>query len=152
LPLDLSITRIALTNAKEERQAARDDTDEGSTHGTMGRKALVPYGLYRCSVFVSPQQAAATKFGNEDLALLWDALVRMWDFDRSAARGLMACRGLYVFTHENGYGNAPAHKLLDLVRVERRPGIIAPRSFADYTVTVDKEGVPDGVTLTTLEG
>lgn len=156
-PLDVSIVRIALTNEKEERQAIRskddEDDDRGSSHGTMARKALVPYGLYRGSLFVSPQQAKQTGFDDEDLGILWDALVRMWDFDRSASRGLMACRGLYVFTHENPYGNAPAHKLLDLITAKSRDGVVAPRAFKDYEVTVPNDGaLPDGVTLTRLEG
>lgn len=152
VPIDISIVRIALTNAKEERQAAAGDADEGSSHGTMGRKSVVPYGLYRCSIFVSPHQAAQTGFSNEDLTVLWDALVRMWDFDRSASRGMMACRGLYVFTHENAYGNAPAHQLLERIAVRRRPDVPAPRSFGDYDVIVNDTDLPDGVTLTRLEG
>lgn len=151
VPLDLSITRIALTNAKEERQAT-DSVDEGSTHGTMARKSLVPYGLYRASIFFSPQQAAQTHFSSDDLGIFWDALIRMWDFDRSASRGLMACRGLYVFSHDNPYGNAPAHKLLERITISRKEGVIAPRAFEHYDVHINESGLPDGVTLTRLEG
>lgn len=157
IPLDLSITRVAITKEEDAAVVVGDDgTGKGGKNTEMGRKALVPYGLYRGSIFISPQQAAQTGFSGDDLELLWEALVRMWDFDRSAARGLMACRGLYVFSHENPYGNAPAHKLLDLIP---RPvaSTKAPRSFSDYDVNVPPAGdLADlgfpGVTLTRLEG
>lgn len=153
VPLDLSITRVAITREEDARVVvAEDGTSSGGKQTEMGRKALVPYGLYRCSIFISPQQAKDTGFNDEDLALFWDALVRMWDFDRSASRGMMACRGLYVFTHENPYGNAPAHKLLDRITAVRRPEVIAPRAFSDYVVTADDADLPDGVTLTRIEG
>lgn len=153
VPLDLSITRVAITKEKDAKVVIGDDgKSSGGKNTEMGRKALVPYGLYRCHIFISPQQAADTGFDDDDLALLWDALVRMWDFDRSASRGLMACRGLYVFTHENPYGNAPAHKLLERVTAGRRPDVIAPRAFRDYDVVVDDKELPDGITLTRLEG
>lgn len=154
-PLDLSITRVAITRPEDAQVVVADGGDGQGTGGKvteMGRKALVPYGLYRGSIFVSPQQAKQTGFDGEDLGILWDALVRMWDFDRSASRGLMACRGLYVFTHENPFGNAPAHKLLDAVKVIRRPEVAAPRAFADYEVVVEDGALPEGVTLTRLEG
>ncbi|MGN6033393.1 MAG: type I CRISPR-associated protein Cas7, partial [Thermomicrobiales bacterium] len=125
---------------------------EGGKTTEMGRKALVPYGLYRATIFISPQQAKETGFDNDDLAILWDALQRMWDFDRSASRGMMACRGLYVFSHDNAYGNAPAHKLIERVTVNRKPDAIAPRAFIDYTVAVNDRDLPEGVTLTILEG
>lgn len=153
VPLDLSITRVAITREEDARVVvAEDGTSSGGKQTEMGRKALVPYGLYRCNIYISPQQAADTGFGDDDLALLWDALVRMWDFDRSASRGSMACRGLYVFTHENRFGNAPAHKLLERVTVERKADVSAPRAFSDYIVHVDETDVPDGITLTRLEG
>lgn len=153
VPLDLSITRVAITRQEDANVVVADDgTSSGGKNTEMGRKALVPYGLYRCNIFISPQQAADTGFDDDDLALLWDALVRMWDFDRSASRGLMACRGLYVFTHENPYGNAPAHKLLERITSQRKPDVIASRSFRDYDVHVDEEKLPDGITLTRLEG
>jgi len=153
VPLDLSITRVAITREEDARVVVADDgTSSGGKRTEMGRKALVPYGLYRCHIFISPQQAADTGFDAQDLALLWDALVRMWDFDRSASRGLMACRGLYVFSHENPYGNAPAHKLFERIEAQRNPEAIAPRSFKDYDVRVDESDLPDGITLTRLEG
>lgn len=154
VPLDLSITRVAITKEEDAQVVVSEegDTATGGKQTEMGRKALVPYGLYRCSIFISPQQAKDTGFDNDDLAMLWNALVRMWDFDRSASRGLMACRGLYVFSHDNPYGNAPAHKLFERVAAERKPGVVATRAFGDYTVTINEDNLPDGITLTRLEG
>ena len=149
IPLDLSIVRIALTSQKEERQGTDVDA-ESSSHGTMGRKALVPYGLYKANIFVSPQLAAQTGFDNDDLAIFWDALVRMWDFDRSASRGMMACRGLYVFSHDNPFGNAPAHTLLERLTATRKADVTAPREFGQYDVQIPDDGLPEGVTLTRL--
>lgn len=149
-PLDLSITRIAVTRP-EDMKTITDEGEEGKGKSNeMGRKAIVPYGLYRASIFVTPQMAARTGFDSDDLALVWDALVRMWDLDRSASRGLMGCQGLYVFTHDHALGNAPAQKLINRVGATLRDGVIAPRSISDYIVTVDGEALPDGVTLTRL--
>jgi len=151
VPLDLSIVRVALTNPKEER-AAVADAEEGSTHGTIGRKALVPYGLYRMHGFVNPHFGQRTGFDGDDLAIVWEALERMWDLDRSASRGMMACRGLYVFSHESPYGNAPAHVLFDRIAIQRKAGVNAPRAFGDYEVSFGGGELPDGVTLTRLVG
>jgi CRISPR-associated protein Csd2 len=115
----------------------------------MGRKAIVPYGLYRAHGFVNPHFAAQTGATEEDLDLFWQALQSMWDLDRSSSRGMMACRGLYIFSHESALGNAPAHRLFERVRVPKS-AVEAPRSFADYVVTVDAGDLPAGVTLTTL--
>lgn len=153
IPLDLSITRVAITKAEDAKVVVSDDgTGTGGKQTEMGRKSLVPYGLYQASIFISPQQAARTGFSTEDLTIFWDALIRMWDFDRSAARGMMACKGLYVFSHDNPYGNAPAHKLLERVCVTKKADVVAPRSFAHYDVQVDEAQLPEGVTLTRLEG
>jgi CRISPR-associated protein Csd2 len=148
--LDTSIARVALERG--ERPANPEDDIQAPTHGTLGRKAFVPYGLYRSHGFFNPHFAAQTSATEEDLALFWDALQQMWDFDRSSARGLMACRGLHVFSHDSKLGNAPAHKLFELVRVEKREGVDVPRSFHDYEVSIDESGIPAGVTLTSLEG
>ncbi len=148
--LDMSIARVALTNAAEAREAV--EGDEESTHGTFGRKAMVPYGLYRAHLFVNPHFGVHTGFDAEDLAVLWESLERMWDLDRSASRGMTACRGLVVFSHESPLGNAPAHKLFDRVVVERHPEVAVPRAFAQYRVTTDDRDLPPGVTLTTLVG
>lgn len=153
IPLDLSITRVAITKEEDAKVVVSDDgTGKGGKETEMGRKALVPYGLYRASIFVSPQQARQTGFSNEDLKLFWNALLLMWDFDRSASRGMMACRGLYIFSHDNPLGNAPAHKLLERVRVDPKPENGVIRSFADYEVTIQDDDLPAGVTLTRLEG
>jgi CRISPR-associated protein Csd2 len=152
-PMDVSITRVAITKAEDTTVVVSDDDGEGKggKRTEMGRKALLPYGLYLGKGFFSAPLAAQTGVSREDLELVWDALQNMWDLDRSASRGMMACRGLYVFTHEKPLGNAPAHSLFDLVQVKRKPEVEAPRSFGDYTVTVNRS-LPEGVTLTTLVG
>ena len=146
LGLDAAITRVALTKP-DPKQAAEDET---ARSGTMGRKAYIPYGLYVAHGFFVPSFAADTGFNDEDLELLWQALVHMWDLDRSASRGLTACRGLYVFSHDSKLGNAPAHKLLDRVRVKRRDEGGVARAFSDYAVTIDRDGLPGGVELHVL--
>ncbi len=146
LGLDISITRVALTNATEKSSKGESGEDI-ATHGTMGRKAFIPYGLYVAHGFVIPAFADDTGFNDEDLGLLWQALVNMWDLDRSASRGLTACRGLYVFSHSSKLGDAPAHKLLDRVTVRRLPDVQVARSFRDYEVSVDYGDLPAGVEL-----
>jgi CRISPR-associated protein Csd2 len=144
VPLDLSITRVAV-NTEKELEAGK--TTE------MGRKALVPYGLYMGFGFINPHFAEQTGFSNDDLALFWEALTCMWDLDRSASRGRLACRGLYVFTHDSKLGKAPAYKLFDLVKVVRKNPQTPPRSFGDYEISLpQKETLPEGVKLTVLEG
>ncbi|MGB3747080.1 MAG: type I-C CRISPR-associated protein Cas7/Csd2 [Rhodanobacter sp.] len=132
-----SITRMAVTNEKDLEKER-----------TMGRKHTVPYGLYVAHGFVSSFLAKQTGFSQDDLELLWQALAQMFEHDRSAARGEMATRGLYVFKHESELGNAPAHALFERIQVSKRTEV--PRSFADYTVTVNDAGLPAGVTLTRL--
>jgi CRISPR-associated protein Csd2 len=150
VPLDLSITRIAITRP-EDMQVVTSEGDEGAGKRTeMGRKPLVPYGLYRSHLFVNPHFAARTGFDAEDLAILWDALQRMWDLDRSASRGMMACRGLYVFSHDSPLGNAPAQQLFDRLRVTRKADVAAPRRFDDYEVALNESDLPTGVTLTPI--
>lgn len=143
-PQSVSITRCAATEEKEKKDGVKKDNK------TMGRKEVLPYGLYRSYVFYNPHLALAEKSGcvNErDLALFWQALIKAWEFDRSSARGFMACRGLYVFTHASKYGNAPVHELFDKLQIKSTVDV--PRSFADYQVDLD-EVLPDGVTLTKL--
>ena len=129
-----SITRMAVATDKEAEKQNGDNR-------TMGRKATVPYGLYVCHGFISANLAQQTGFSEEDLQLFWDALKNMFDFDRSAARGLMSAQKLIVFKHDSPLGNAPANKLFDLVKVEKVCDG-APRSFHDYFVSVDYENVP----------
>ena len=137
-----SITRMAVATEKEAEK-------QGGDNRTMGRKATVPYGLYVCHGFVSANLAQQTGFSEEDLELFWDALKNMFDVDRSAARGLMSAQKLIVFKHDSVLGNAPANKLFDLVKVEKVCDG-APRSFSDYTVTIDKAGLPTNVTVENL--
>lgn len=138
--LEHSITRMAVATEKE---AEKQDGD----NRTMGRKHTVSYGLYRAHGFVSGALAAQTGFGRGDFDLLLEALANMFDHDRSAARGEMTTRGLYVFEHDSPLGSAPAHTLLDRAQVARRAGIAVPRSFGDYDVSVDEAGMPQGVSL-----
>lgn len=152
VPLDLSITRVAVTRDEDARVVVAEDGGEGrgGKQTEMGRKALVPYGLYRAYGFFNPHFAAQSGVTEEDLALFWQALGGMWDMDRSASRGMMACRGVYVFTHDSPLGNAPAHTLFERVAVMRRAGNDTPRSFRDYEVSVADDDLPPGVTLTRL--
>lgn len=138
--IEHSITRMAVaTEAEAEKQ-------QGDNR-TMGRKHTVPYGLYRAHGFVSAFLADQTGFGGDDLELLWQALEQMFEHDRSAARGQMATRGLYVFEHQDKLGNAHAHDLFDRVVVARKEEVTAPRDFTDYRVEVNTEGMPGQVTL-----
>jgi CRISPR-associated protein Csd2 len=148
VPLDLSITRVAVTKVEDAQVVVAESGETSGKQTEMGRKALVPYGLYRAHIFFNPHFAAQTGVTSEDLELFWQATQMMWDTDRSASRGMIACRGLYVFSHASSLGNAPAHKLLERIQVRAREGVVAPRSFADYQVTVDDAGLPEQITLT----
>lgn len=155
MPLEISITRMAVTNEKDAEKER-----------TMGRKHIVPYGLYRAHGFISAPLAQGTKgtgFSEDDLALLWDSLNNMFDHDRSAARGEMSKRRLIVFKHENRMGNAPAHQLFDRVTAHRvyngetlpvgdqRTHNYPPaRAFSDYAVVVDSANLPTGVKILDL--
>lgn len=163
LPLEISITRMAATNEAEKKQKAEgDDTNERTDNRTMGRKHIVPYGLYVAHGFISAKFAERTGFSEEDLALLFQALTTMFEHDRSAARGEMATRKLIVFKHENALGNAPAHTLFDRVRIGRNvdgefrvidsrlDNLPPARAFSDYVVTIDRDGLPAGVEVMEL--
>lgn len=133
---EVTITRIAITT---EKDAAEKTTE-------MGRKYIVPYALYRADGYVSANLARkVTGFSEEDLQLLWNSIINMFEHDRSAARGNMAVRELIVFKHATELGNAPAYKLFDTISVKRKEGVDAARSYSDYTVTVDTEKIPEGV-------
>ena len=141
LPQEVTITRTAITT---EADAEKKDTE-------MGRKYIVPYALYRCEGYISANLARKTTgFSEDDLALLWDAILNMFENDRSAARGKMAVRELIVFKHDSELGNAPAHKLFELVKAEKKDGVTAPRAYTDYTVTVDEAALPRGVACTRM--
>jgi CRISPR-associated protein Csd2 len=138
LPMTMTITRCASSNLQE-----------GKDQKTMGKKELIPYGLYRAYITYSPHRAPKS-LTSEDLRLLWDGFCKCWDFDRSSVRGFMNCRELVVFTHENKYGNAPAHRLFDSLQIKLNDEVSTPRHFADYTVTLNKADLPSGITLTRL--
>ena len=137
--LEHSITRMAVaTEAEAEKQ--------GGDNRTMGRKFTVPYGLYRAHGFISAPLAQQTGFSSEDRDLLWEALLNMFEHDRSAARGLMTTRGLYIFEHESAMGNAQAHELFERVNAKLKDESKPSRSFSDYNVTVNESGL-SGVKL-----
>ena len=137
-----SITRMAVATEKEAEK-------QGGDNRTMGRKATVPYGLYVCHGFISANLAQQTGFSEDDLNLFWEALKNMFDIDRSAARGLMSAQKLIVFKHASALGNAPANKLFDLVKVEKVCSG-APRSFKDYSITIDRDHAPANITIEEL--
>ncbi|WP_458072168.1 type I-C CRISPR-associated protein Cas7/Csd2 [Rhodanobacter sp. BL-MT-08] len=141
VPMEVSITRMAVTNEKDLEKER-----------TMGRKHIVPYGLYRAHGFVSAKLAEKTGFSEDDLELLWRGLTNMFEHDRSAARGEMSARKLIVFKHDSALGNAPAHQLFDLVNVTRKDGEVASpaRQYADYRIDVARDRLPVGVTLQEL--
>jgi CRISPR-associated protein Csd2 len=136
--LEQSITRMAVTTEKEAEKQ-----DGGNR--TMGRKEIVPYGLYVAHGFISPQLAAQTGFSGDDLELLRHALTGMFELDRSAARGLMSTQRCWAFEHESPLGNAPAHRLFERVRITRKDDSRPPREFTDYNVTIDTANLPSGV-------
>ena len=145
-----SITRMAATNRAEEEDRKADEA-EGQPR-TMGRKHTVAYGLYRGHGFVSAALADKTGFSEEDLRLLWEALMKMFEHDRSAARGLMSTRKLVVFEHSSKLGNAPAHELFERVRVTPRHEGRPARSFADYEVTLDGDPLDRLMTVVSIGG
>lgn len=164
LPVEISITRMAATNeAEQKKRAEGDDGDQRTDNRTMGRKHIVPYGLYVAHGFISAKFAERTGFSESDLDLLFEALANMFEHDRSAARGEMTARKLIAFRHGNALGNAPAHRLFDLVQVgrnvdgefraldDRGLGNLPPaRKFSDYTVSIDRQGLPESVEILEL--
>jgi len=165
LPLDASITRVAIakpegkevlaTSKAYEEWTAKQPEDELRT---MGRKSLIPYGLYAGKGFISAHLAEGTKFSEDDLSLFWEALLNMYEHDRSASKGLMSVREVVVFKHvgtddgnaeqrkqQSILGCAPAHRLFDLVKVQKKANVEAPRKYEDYEVTFDDKSLPKGV-------
>lgn len=133
---EISITRVAVTT----------EADAAEKNNTMGNKYIIPYGLYRMNGYVSAKLAQnVTGFSDEDLDMLWRAILNMFEFDRSAARGNMAVRKLYVFKHSSALGDAPSWKLFDSIDVRKRDGVDVARSFGDYVVTVGRDAIPDSV-------
>lgn len=152
VPLEYSITRKSVTTEDEAKKQSEKD---GSVTGTMGRKNTVPYALYKCHGFVNPYLARDTGFTAADLDLLWAALKgTMWEIDRSASRGLMCTRGLYVFEHSSMLGNAPAHELFDRIKVPTLGSEASPRQFSEYhpKIVIDSANLPSGVTLHRMVG
>lgn len=139
LPLDIALTRV--TPTKFEKTKENKNTE-------FGNKYIIPYGLYRCEGYVSANLARKTTgFSEEDLELLWTAILNMFELDHSAARGNMAVRELIVFKHDSELGCAPAWKLFDAVQVKRKENVAVARSFGDYTVTIQEDAIPQGVTV-----
>ena len=133
---EVTITRVAITTEK--------DAEEKKTE--IGRKSIIPYALYRTEGYVSANLARkVTGFSEEDLELLWQAIINMFENDHSAARGNMAVRELIVFKHDSELGNCPAYKLFDAVDVHRKDGVICARKYSDYEVTLHTEKIPDSV-------
>jgi CRISPR-associated protein Csd2 len=138
--LEHAITRMAVaTEAEAEKQ--------GGDNRTMGRKNTVPYGLYVAYGFVSPALASQTGFSQEDLEILWTALRTMFDYDHSAARGLMSTQKLIIFKHDTALGNATASDLFQLVDIRKKDDVAVPRQFADYQVNIDTDKLPQGVNI-----
>lgn len=143
-----SIDRILPTEHTISRQAFTGEKDIKSGTGTLGRKFTIPYGLYLAHGYINPVFAAKTLFSEDDLALLWKALANLFELDRSAARGTMSARGLYIFKHDSKLGNAQAQRLFESIKVEKKPDVESPRAFTDYTVVPpDPATLPPGITL-----
>ncbi len=138
LPLEISITRMAVTTEDEAEKQQGDNR-------TMGRKHVIPYALYRTEGYVSAFLANQTGFSENDLNLFWEALLNMFDHDHSAARGKMNARKLIVFKHENALGNAPAYKLFDAIKIGRNKYDLPPRKFEDYEIKIVKDNIPEGI-------
>lgn len=140
IPQELTITRLAVTNEKDEKKGQ-----------TMGRKTYIPYGLYRVEGYIDANRAllenGGTGFTEDDLELVFEALVNMFEFDRSSSKGKMMAQKLIVFKHESVFGNAPSHKLFERVKVELKPEIMVPRSINDFDILIDYENIPNGVVI-----
>ena len=142
--LEETITRVAVTRKEElDKLTAAEQGGKGDRgkDREMGRKTIVPYALYRAHLYYSPHYGVQTGITPEDLKLLWNALVMMWDHDRSAARADMSCRGLFVFSHTNPLGDAPSHRLTDTIKVAKHEGAEIPSSFTEYSVEAPDPGV-----------
>lgn len=135
VPQEVTITRVAITTEADAKEKGTE----------MGRKYIVPYGLYRAEGYISANLAKkVTGFSEEDLSILWDAILNMFENDHSAARGKMAVRKLIIFEHDSEFGNAPSYKLFDSVKIRRKEGVLVPRAFSDYVVEIE-ETLPEGV-------
>ena len=140
VPRDITLTRVALATAAEAKEK----------RGTMGGKSIIPYGLYRMDGFVSANLARTTGFSQEDLQILWESIINMFEDDHSAARGKMVVRKLFVFKHDSIYGNAPSWKLFDSIKVRRKDSVTVPRCFEDYEIDFDANSIPIGVSCSEM--
>ena len=141
MPQEVTITRVAITT---EKDAENKNTE-------IGRKYIIPYALYRVDGYVSANLARkVTGFSEDDLQYLWKTIINMFEYDHSAARGNMAVRELIVFKHDSELGNALAYKLFDTIHVQKKDGVIAPRNYTDYDITVDESKIPEHVTCTRM--
>jgi CRISPR-associated protein Csd2 len=141
VPREITITRMAVATEREAESQKGDNR-------TMGRKNIVPYGLYRTEGYISAHLAKQTGFSTDDLDLLWKALIDMFEHDHSAARGKMEARKLFVFKHESALGNAPAHKLFEIVEIKPKHDPAAPsRAYSDYEVLIHRNKLPKNVEL-----
>lgn len=152
-PIQINFSRSIDPIVQQEVTITRQTVtkiEDAAKERTMGRKHIVPYGLYRVEGYISAKLAndgaKGTGFSEEDLKLFWDALANMFEHDHSAARGKMAARRLFVFKHKDELGNAPSHKLFDMIKVEKHAGVVIPRKFGDYSVKVEGSA-PEGVEL-----
>jgi len=153
-PVQINFSRSIEPIVQQEVTITRQTVtriEDAEKERTMGRKHIVPYGLYRVEGYVSAKLAndetKGTGFCEDDLELLWEALVNMFEHDHSAARGKMASRKLFIFQHKDELGNAPSHKLFDLITVAKLDASKPPRQFSDYAINIYRDGVPAGVTL-----
>ena len=138
-PQEITITRCAITT----------EADAEKNTNTMGNKFIVPYGLYIAEGYISANLARkVTGFSEDDLELLWDAIINMFEFDHAAARGKMAVRKLVIFKHDSELGNVPAYKLFDAIKIERKEDVEVARSFSDYNISIAESEIPQGVTCT----
>jgi len=152
-PIQINFSRSIDPIVQQEVTITRQTVtkiEDAAKERTMGRKHIVPYGLYKVEGYISAKLAndgaKGTGFSEEDLKLFWDALANMFEHDHSAARGKMAARRLFVFKHKDELGNAPSHKLFDMIKVEKHAGVVIPRKFGDYSVKVEGSA-PEGVEL-----
>lgn len=152
-PIQINFSRSIDPIVQQEVTITRQTVtkiEDAAKERTMGRKHIVPYGLYKVEGYISAKLAndgaKGTGFSEEDLKLFWDALANMFEHDHSAARGKMAARRLFVFKHKDELGNAPSHKLFDMIKVEKQAGVVIPRKFGDYSVKVEGSA-PEGVEL-----
>jgi len=136
IPQEITITRQAVTNIKD----AGKETE-------MGKKAYIPYGLYKAEGFISAMLAEKTEFSDDDIGLLWEAIINMFEHDRSAARGKMIVRKLIVFKHDKPIGNAPSHTLLERVKIIRKESEAPARAYTDYDVSVNHDNLPEGISI-----